>query len=129
MIHRNQGNFYNWNAATFNLSQSHDTATTSICPRGWTLPSAAEYDSGWVGGDYRGLYNVYGSDVTGAPVYLGYAGYYSANFAKGGSDGTYWESEQNSDQGLYMWVSASYIEPDAMEDEKSFRTSVRCIAR
>lgn len=53
-----KGGFYNWHTATAGTVDSdliYGEAKSSICPKGWRLPTGGEY------GEYQNLYNTYNS--------------------------------------------------------------------
>ncbi len=87
--------YYSYAAATAGTNPSAGAATSDICPKGWRLPTQAEYIA---------LNNAYttGATLTASPFYGVYAGlYYSSSFYYGGSLGYYWSSTASSASGAY----------------------------
>ncbi len=89
------GNYYNWYAATAGTgtcAMASGNAASSICPKGWSLPTGGQ------GGQFEDLYDQYPS-ATGflsAPLNFILSGYRD----DGGS--------QYVDNGGYYWSSAVY---------------------
>ena len=78
--------YYSYAAATAGTNPSSGAATSDICPKGWRLPTKAEYDT------LIGTYTT-GAALTASPFNGVYAGYYlNSSLSSGGSDGSYWSS-------------------------------------
>ena len=78
--------YYSYVAATAGTSPSSGNATSDICPKGWRLPTQAEYNT------LKSTYTT-GATLTGSPWNGVYAGYYiESSFLGGGTDGYYWSS-------------------------------------
>ncbi len=100
------GNYYQWNTATAGTGGAITSgqATSSICPKGWKLPTGSGT------GDYTRMVDAYhmGVDVvklTGLPLYFVRGGFIdptSRLFAGGSNYGCYWTSTpyHNSDSVL-----------------------------
>ena len=123
------GNYYNWCAATA-LATGCDTTTeptTSICPKGWRLPSGSGSYS------YKQLFNAVGisnyTQVEAEPYYVTRAGYYNSGYGGLGTLGAYWSrSLLNADSVAYFLLrySDSNFELDAY-GARSVGVSVRCV--
>ncbi len=130
------GNHYQWNAATAGTGGTITSgqAISSICPKGWRLPTSTS------SGELKRLLDVYsvGADVAklaSSPLYFVRGGYISQNagflFDAGGSEGDYWSSTP------YSNVSSAYfINFDGTSTvnasryyNRQYGFSVRCVAR
>ena len=128
------GNYYTWCAAAA-LASGCDTATeptTSICPKGWRLPSNSGNPS------YNNLFQVAGINsmadaatkmaaVEAAPYSFTRAGYYLSGYGVQGSGGRYWSrTPYNSLNAYFFYYSASRFYPqDNFYKNNGF--SVRCV--
>ena len=124
------GGFYTWHAATagtgtYALSTQGQTATASICPKGWRLPAGDD------SGEFKTLYNNYSSSsaIRSNPVNLTLSGdVYGSSRYDQGSRGLYWSSTVHSVYYAYVLdLYASNVYP-AGNNNKSNGFSVRCIA-
>ena len=123
------GNYYNWYAATAGTgtcSRSSGNASSSICPRGWRLPT------GGYNREFQTLYNNYNSAsaMMSSPV----------NFAPSGRregsrimlrdlTGYYWSSTADSSYyANYLYIASSGAGP-AYYNYKYLGYTVRCVAR
>ncbi len=131
------GNHYQWNAATAGTGGSiiSGQATSSICPRGWKLPTSTS------SGEFQTLITAgsIGSNVaklTSAPYYFASAGFVSQNptllFAYSGGRGFFWSSTPS---GTYDGIYAYYLTfSNTNQIGPSYNTtradgySVRCLA-
>ena len=92
------GNLYQWRAATAGTSAGLGAdAQSSICPKGWHLPSA-----GYSGSEYNQLVVVYGytvgADFTTAPMFMFSSGFVINGALRGaGKDADYWSSTAHSE--------------------------------
>ena len=87
--------YYSYAAATAGTNPSSGEATSDICPKGWRLPTQAEYTT---------LINTYATDVPLVPALFNgvYAGFYfGASFLWGGSYGLYWSSTADAASDVY----------------------------
>jgi len=132
------GNHYQWNAATAGTGGSITTgqAKSSICPKGWRLPT------GGSSGEFVVLTTALGGTrpidyVTEAPFYGAMGGYVGTRgFGLGGSEGHYVSSAPISGSGdadafvssLYIYGVSNYIAPSTTNWRYS-GSSVRCVAR
>ncbi|MBQ6355437.1 hypothetical protein IJJ18_03455 [Candidatus Saccharibacteria bacterium] len=130
-VHRvaSYGSHYNWYAATAGTGtcsmNSNERATSSICPKGWRLPTDIEFQT---------LYENYNSasalrDTTYGPA-LVLSGYrYDQDAALQGSSGLYWSSVANSNnsaRNLYLY--SFDVLPPPSNYNKGFGLTVRCLA-
>ena len=123
------GGFYNWYTATAGTgtrSMSSGNTSVSICPKGWRLPTGGN------GSEFIALYNSYNSllMLRFNPVNLTLSGYvYSSSRGHQGTVGYYWSSTVQSNYEVYdLTLDASDVNP-ALDDNKGYGSSVRCIAR
>ena len=126
------GVYYNWYTATAGTGLYDNTttnATSSICPKGWRLPT------GGASGDFQTLYTAENSDYNtfmtdGAWVLSGH--YFSSGSVYGqGSDGYWWSSTPNPSAAGYAYrlgVYSSNVYPQRY-NYKANGVSVRCVAR
>ena len=114
--------YYSYVAATAGTNPSSGNASSDICPKGWRLPTQAEFNI------LKGTYAT-GAALTGSPFFSVYSGYYSGSFADGGSDGFYWSSTTFDRYYAYrlgFYSSGAYI------DYSSFKNrgyAIRCVAK
>lgn len=130
------GNHYQWNTATAGTggSVTSGQALSSICPKGWRLPTSN------TGGEFEELVTVLGGatstdSVTNAPFYGVRGGDVSQMtdhlFEFAGHGGAYWSSTPDSN-GSYAYYLNFYetasVEPFS-DYYRQLGFSVRCIAR
>ena len=128
------GTYYNYAAASAgDVTGSSNTteAAHSICPKGWRMPTQAEYAA---------LFSAYsiGNNATGSeiarsdPLNFVYSGYisYSASSPSGqGSRGSWWSSTATNATHRYnAYIHASNAGP-AYGDDRQRGLSLRCVAR
>ena len=113
--------YYSYAAATAGTNPSSGAATSDICPKGWRLPTIAEY------GTLSITYTT-GATLTASPFLGVYGGsYYNGSF-DGGSYGSYWSSTaHDSSLAEFLTFNSSYAVPDY--EYKNFGRSVRCVAK
>ena len=126
------GNYYNWYAATAGTgtcSMSSGNASSSICPKGWRLPTGGSGSTS----DFRILaykYDRSTSAMMGSPVNFVLSG-----FRNGGSTsdqdsrGYYWSStaSYSSDSAYRLLLNSSDVRPqDSIP--KPFGLAIRCVA-
>ena len=132
------GNYYNWYAATAGTgtsSMASAEAGSSICPKGWRLPSNTGNKS-----YYNLVTTAYGlaSSAAGStalrvdPLNFNLSGgyhYSSAAMSYQGSSGHYWSSSAYSTatNAYYLHFNASVIRPQ-YGSNKGLGFSVRCVA-
>ncbi|MBR3180024.1 hypothetical protein IKF57_00620 [Candidatus Saccharibacteria bacterium] len=150
--HGHVGNYYNWSAAVAMNSTSGYTSSTlsnptanpqtSICPKGWRLPtvSNASYTTNGTTNEFARLANIY-ANYTGstslssenlekAPLYFVRSGYvYSSQQNVAGYDGYYWSSSVYSSSDAYYLVFDSSIVYPTFKYDRFYGFSVRCVAR
>ena len=123
------GNFYQWNAATAGTGGTIDnyaTATDSICPKGWRLPTSRS------GGEFDALVGSLNSTtITQAPYYFNPSGYVSlGSLWNAGYRGLYWSSTaySSTSSAYYLAFRSGGVTP-SMHDGRYLGQSVRCLAR
>jgi uncharacterized protein (TIGR02145 family) len=130
------GNHYQWNAATAGTGGTitDGQATSSICPKGWRLPTSAS------GGEFQKLISAggIGTDVakfTSAPYYFVRGGVVYMNdnlFSYAGKLGLYWSSTPTSNTGTaynLQFYDSRLINASYNLENRRNGNSVRCIAR
>ncbi|TWO98591.1 hypothetical protein EUA78_01325, partial [TM7 phylum sp. oral taxon 351] len=125
------GGFYNWYTATAGtgttaLSTNGQNAPSSICPKGWRLPT-----SGNIYSEFQTLYNNYRSSsaLRSNPVNLTLSGgAFSGRRLNQDSYGNYWSSTVDSSEYAYnLYLTTSSVNPVLSRGEYQ-GLSVRCIA-
>ena len=125
------GGFYNWYTATAGtgttaLSTNGQNAPSSICPKGWRLPT-----SGNIYSEFQTLYNNYRSSsaLRSNPVNLTLSGgAFSSRRLNQDSYGNYWSSTVDSSEYAYnLYLTTSSVNPVLSRGEYQ-GLSVRCIA-
>ena len=123
------GNFYQWNAATAGTGGTIDnyaTATDSICPKGWRLPTSRS------GGEFDTLVGSLNSTtITQAPYYFNPSGYvYSGSLGGAGNYGFYWSSTaySNTSFAYSLYFLSGFVNP-SLNFNRYYGQSVRCLAR
>ena len=125
------GNYYNWYTATAGTgvySNVNTVAPSSICPKGWRLPTGSN------SGEGRALYVAYGSNLSNflnaglfSPV--GYY-FYSGTISSVGSLSYYWSSSAYSSASNSWVLQVNYNSLNAnINTYKASSASVRCVAR
>ena len=118
-------NFYTATAGTGKASLTSGTASASVCPKGWRLPTGSS------SGEYQQLWTVYGSGMYDAPGdYRGSAYGYILGGALQGSQGNYWSSTIVN----YMYVGSLYynyngIAADASNTYRYVGATIHCVAK
>ena len=150
--HGHVGNYYNWSAAVAMNSTSYYTSDTisyptanpqtSICPKGWRLPtiSNADYTTNGTTNEFARLTNIY-ANYTGsgslssenlekAPLYFVRSGYVnSSQQYYAGTYGAYWSSSVYSSNIAYFLIfDSGGVYPTHLNSRDS-GFSVRCVAR
>ncbi|MBO7657374.1 DUF1566 domain-containing protein, partial [Candidatus Saccharibacteria bacterium] len=112
--------YYSYVAATAGTNPSSGAATSDICPKGWRLPTQAEFTT------LRSTYNT-GAKLTASPFLAVYGGnYYYSSFYNGGSLGSYWSSTAYSSSSAYtLYFNSSNA--DVVDGNKRYGFSVRCV--
>ena len=140
-----KGGYYNWQVATAGtgtkeLSTDGQKAQSSICPKGWRLPTGGNYGDD---SDFQVLYEAYPhyDKLSGAPVNfsLGFAildssGTLDSNLSNGGIVSAYW-SNTNLDNNEAYFINLDYTPEFDSKDvwfktwEKREGIRLRCVAR
>ena len=126
------GNYYTWNAAVADTSSlgSGDRNTTSICPKGWKIPT------GNTTGEFYTLNTNANAGATNTSAGLRsypnnfiYSGYVdSGKVYNRGSYGDYWSSTAySSNYAYYLSFYSSYVDPGTVNFTKYNGRSVRCV--
>ena len=117
----NYGNYYNWPAAVAGTVVDSGNASSSICPKGWRLPT------GGPSGELEALYGAYNGDYTNfiAATSFVFSGYYYYGLDAQGNDGCWLSS--TADYGDSAHALYGGIIPDA-NISKYYGYSVRCVA-
>ncbi len=117
--------FYTATAGTGGTSLTSGNAPSSICPKGWRLPT------GGSSSEFQTLYNNYNSRT----LMQGEPGFILSGYVHGGSvdfqglDGYYWSSTAMVTLDAYLfYLGGSGVDP-ASNNYKGYGYSVRCIAR
>ena len=114
--------FYTATAHWGTNSVSSGSSSVDICPKGWRLPTLAEYST---------LYSSYntGAKLVASPWYGVYSGnYYYGSFNDGGSLGCYWSSTAvNSVSAYYLYFGSSSAGVGNLDKVRGF--AVRCVAK
>jgi len=133
--HDHQGNYYSFNTATAGTGASVTTggqnAPSSICPKGWQLPTSNNTNSksfGKLVSDYSIGSN--GAKLLAAPLYFIYGGYvYSGSLNAAGSNCYYWSSTAYSSSAAYsLGFNSSNVYPST-NNLRYNGYSIRCVAR
>ena len=134
-----ESGYYTWHTATAGTGTADQTtqgwnAPSSICPKGWRLPT------GGSGGDFQTLTNAYsiGNNAAGSntlrgdPLKFTYAGsvYYGDGVLYNqGSSGFYWSSTVSNQVSAYnLYFDSSSVNP-TYDLNRPYGLSVRCVAR
>lgn len=114
--------YYSYVAATAGTNPSSGAASYDICPKGWRLPTQAEFNT------LKSSYTT-GATLTGSPWYGVYAGYYNnSSFRNGGSYGRYWSSTAyDASLAYYLYFGSSNA--NVYDGNKGVGYSVRCVAK
>lgn len=129
------GNHYQWNAATAGTGGTiaSGQANSSICPKGWRLPTslasgdyAVLVDTGAIGNDV--------SKLTSAPYYFVRGGDVlqdiNSLFERAGFKAFYWSSTANTSLNAYYLFFGGTSEVNTSDKWiKALGASVRCVAR
>ncbi len=122
------GNYYNWTAATAagGVSGSGDSPT-SICPKGWKLPSYSPEN------DISTLYTAYGSNYANfaTAFNIGYAGFmYTSGVTVKGTHFYIWSDRSADSSNAYkMYAANGVMSSDGGTASKGMGMSIRCVVR
>ena len=133
------GNYYTWAAAIadtrYYAAGNHNT--TSICPKGWSIPQGNNTNAGFkkldidMGGTGINQYTAEASKRWRKyPTNFLYSGRFTSSSADSrGSDGTYWSSTANSGKNsYYLYLGDTAVYPGSNSGSKYYGYSARCIA-
>ncbi|MBQ6375890.1 hypothetical protein IJJ37_03110 [Candidatus Saccharibacteria bacterium] len=114
--------YYTYAAATAGSNPSSGASSYDICPKGWRLPTQAEFNT------LKGTYTT-GATLTASPWYGVYSGYYGGgSFYNGGSFGGYWSSTADgSYYAYYLYFDNSSAA--VVGNTKNLGFAVRCVAK
>ena len=108
-------------AGTISGSPNSTVASSDICPKGWRLPTQAEFNT------LRSSYST-SSALTGSPFRAVYGGYYNdSSFYSGGSYGGYWSSTAYNSSNAYRLRFGSSSSANVGNEYKRVGSSVRCV--
>ena len=118
----NYGGYYNYISATAGTSPSSGNATYDICPKGWRLPTSANFNT------LKASYTT-GSALTSSPWYGSYSGDISdGEIYYAGSRGSYWASTAGSSTyAYYIYYDSSSV--DMYNLDKRRGRPIRCVAK
>ncbi|MBQ6375495.1 hypothetical protein IJJ37_00990, partial [Candidatus Saccharibacteria bacterium] len=116
--------YYTYAAATAGSNPSSGVSSYDICPKGWRLPTQAEFNT------LKSSYST-GATLTASPWYGVYSGYYfSGFFYNGGSYGYYWSSTANGSNLAYLLnFSSSSASVGGGSGYKYSGFAVRCVMK
>ncbi len=117
--------FYTATAGTGGTSLTSGNAPSSICPKGWRLPT------GGSSGEFQTLYNNYNSasSMMGVPNFTLSGSVDGGSVYRQGSNGYYWSSTvNNANRAYYLYLVSSDVYP-VVYNFRSNGYSVRCVAR
>ncbi len=125
------GYYYNWCAATAGTCVDSGETASSICPKGWELPTLNKLNSiqsgSWTTAGVNGL--------SGAPGrYFGYGFFPAAGYVNNGSlndvssGGRYWSSTASNTNAAYDLYFDSRNAGPSGNGYRHFGYSVRCVA-
>ena len=140
--HYHQGNYYQWNAATAGTGGTitNADATSSICPKGWRLPTSnsatAKYSFGNLVRQYG--YSGYNQDISDAtliasPFFFAHGGSIRDGelYNLAGNDGFYWSSTaatSGTDNAYNFRFAKDYYVRPSYGNYRYFGFNVRCVA-
>ena len=137
--HYHLGNYYQWNAATAGTGGSitNADATTSICPKGWRLPTSNSYTNNYSFGKLTNAYGITNSTngssdaaLRSSPLWFVRAGNVNnGNLNNQGSNGNVWSSRanSNSNNAYNLNFNSSNVNP-SNNNNRNNGFSVRCVA-
>lgn len=117
-------NFYTATAGTGGTSLTSGNAPSSICPKGWRLPTGKST------GEFQTLYNKYNSAafMMGEPNFTLSGGVYNGSVNDQGDVGVFWSSTvYNASLAYYLYLRSSGVNPIGFVNKYN-GYSVRCVA-
>ena len=123
------GNYYNYNAATASVSDY--PSDTSICPKGWRLPTGDSETA-----DFNSLNSIVGDDSTRFARLRSFPNNYVLNgfltegiYTNGGFAMVYWSSSYNGITGAYyLFGNADTARAATTTTMRALGAGVRCVA-
>ncbi len=133
------GNYYTWHAVIADTTHytSGDHNTTSICPKGWSIPQGNNTSAGFAKLDVdMGGIGAYQSTAEASNRWRKYPNnfLYSGNFntssaSRRGSIGYYRSSTaNNANNSYYLSLKSTYVYPGTTDNYKYRGYSTRCVA-
>ena len=130
------GNYYNWytaTAGTGTASMTSGNATSSICPKGWKLPTGdtASGSFYFLVNTTLGATSTAGSwKLQNNPYHFALFGYYYEGPYHQGSEGMWWTSTViNADYAVALQVFTTNVNSRGGYNGKVSGYNVRCVAR
>ena len=123
--HYHIGNYYNWSAAVAsNDTSGFSTASDSICPSSWQLPTSDLFQNLI---SKQNLASGENGNIQYAPTYFTYSG---TNGSYVGDYGYYWTNRAIDDDMSYhlRFTMSGYLHPGSWGDRR-YGYSIRCLAR
>ncbi len=150
----NNTGYYTWCAATAGTCSSATSggqnASSSICPKGWKLPTGMVTGSN-TSNDFYNLFKNMGltisgslsatsntswgsgdlAKVQGSPYNFAYTGYMYDRSGPQNTSGGYWWSRTayNSNNAYYLYIDGSLVGPGTYYDVRRRGFAVRCVAQ
>ena len=133
------GNYYTWHAVIADTTHytSGDHNTTSICPKGWSIPKSNNANVGFAKLD-RDMGGTGAEQSTAEasnrwrkyPANFLYSGDFSSSSANyRGSSGLYWSSTAiSTNNSFYHYLNSSYVYPGSRISYKYTGFTARCVA-
>ena len=113
--------YYSWVAAAAGSTKSSGDAEYDICPKGWRLPTSAEYNN------LKSVYTT-GATLTASPFLGVYSGQFNnSQLNLGGSYGIYWTATVASSDAAYRFLLSSSSANVTSGGGKNYGRSVRCV--
>ena len=131
--HYHVGNLYQYNAATAGTGGTFISkdATSSICPKGWRLPTSNSTTANYSFGKLKNAYNATtGTALAGSPLRFVLEGFlYSGKLYSAGYYGNYWSSMtgSNSSYAYNLYFGSGHINP-SVSYNRYYGFPVRCVA-
>ena len=123
------GNYYNWYAATAGTgtcAMTSGSASSSICPKGWRLPT------GGSGGEFQAVYGQYKSTAAmqASPVSFTLSGHRSGSSTDSqGSYGHFWSSTAYDASHVYsLYMTTSGVNAVGNYNDKYYGFTIRCVS-
>ena len=132
------GAYYTWCAATANscleATEANANAASSICPKGWKIPTSAEFTKLTApGGTWGPVNGINGSTIGGAFFPAG--SYYLNGLADRTSRGFLWTSTASSSSSAFFllfyqdYLNPAYSPEGRQRIQRNYGVPIRCIAK